>query len=197
MAKAAQPPQRNIGRSLLFLVPAVYLAYVSLVTRWEVAVLALFALALLYLLLRPFSVSIKSISLLTVVYLAICGLLNFTQPMLVDSWPIFSLIILISMALQPLIFLFIIDALIGLLEGSRRVYDMAVVVVLWTSTLAVSLGSTALLHGSQDQSISIFLLFIMPWIINGFALFVAAFLMIIARTKSRRTRTKKSARKSR
>lgn len=199
MAKITRPPTRNIGRSILFLVPAVYLAYISLISRWEIAILALFALALLYLLLRPFTVSIKSTSLLTVVYLAICGMLNFTQPMLVDSWPVFSLIILISMALQPLVFLLIVDALVGLLEGTRRVYDMAIVVVLWASTLAVGLGSTALLHGDQDQSFTIFLLFIMPWIINGFAFFVAAFIWVIARAKTRRQKAvaKKATRKKR
>lgn len=185
----------NVTRLVLFLLPAITLAYIAIATPWEVAVVALLLVGVLFTLLRPFTVSVKALAWVSVIYLIIGGLLNFAQPIVTDSGWIFSVIVLLSLWLQPFIFICIIDSVLGLLQKNRQVSDMAAVVGLWVSTLAVAFGSTALWHGINDSAANLFTLFIVPWLVNGFAFFIAIFVLIINHISGRKTTKKSKKRK--
>jgi len=169
--------KRPLARWLLFLACAVPLGYLVVVAQLEWGLLALLLLCLIYLAMRPFKLSVKGVTVIFVLYLAVSGLLNFTQPLVRDSWPIFNAIALIAAFMQPLITLLAIDGILDTLDRSQRRYDMAAVVLLWVSTLAIVFGSMALLHTDQNDLSLAFTLFLAPWAING-CIFVAAALVL-------------------
>ena len=113
MATKTQTSQ--LARSLVFWIPALPLAYFAIASRLEVALLSFLALGVLFLALRPFTVTIKEASFIVAVYVAVVGFLGFSQPLFNDSTALYSAIVMLSTVLQPFIFLFILDGVLGLL----------------------------------------------------------------------------------
>jgi hypothetical protein len=180
-----QSSSKRLTRSLLFLVIALPLAYLYIAGEFGMSLIALALLSFAFLALRPFSVSVRSAVALLVVYLAVSGLLNFGQPLIEDSWPLFMAIVLVSAAMQPVILILLLDAILGIFSKARRVYDMTAVVLLWVSTLAVTFGSTALLHTQNPEQIVAFLLFFKAWAINGAVFLMAALVLSLVLGKDK------------
>lgn len=181
--------KRSLFRWLLFLACAVPLGYLVVAAQLEWGLLALLLLCLIYLVMRPFKLSVKGVTVIFVFYLAISGLLNFAQPLVKDSWPIFNAIALIAAFLQPLITLLAIDGILDTLDRSQRRYDMAAVVLLWVSTLAIVFGSMAFLHTNQNDLSLTFTLFLAPWAINGCIFLAAALVLSVALRGNRRLKS--------
>lgn len=177
MATKTQTSQ--LVRSLVFWIPALPLAYFAVASRLEVALLSFLALGVLFLALRPFTASIKEASFIVAGYVAVVGFLGFSQPLFNDSTALYSAIVILSTVLQPFIFLFILDGVIGLLARTKRLSDVAAVVLLWLATFAGVFGTGSLVHGDDNVSSTIFLLFIMPWLVNGFVFFVASEVIVM------------------
>lgn len=177
MATKTQTSQ--LARGLTFLVPALPLVYFAVASRLEISLLSFFALGVLYLALRPFTITIKEASFILAVYVAIVGFLGFSQPLFTDSTALYSAIVVLSTVLQPFIFLFILDGVIGLLQKTKRLSDVAAIVLLWLATFAGVFGTGSLAHGDDNASFNIFMLFIVPWLVNGFVFFVASEVIVM------------------
>lgn len=179
----------TLARRICFFVPAIILAYFAVASRLEISLIAFLALGALYLVLRPFTVSTKLASSVLALYLAVAGFLSFSQPLFEDSGMLFSVIVVLSTALQPVIFLFVLDAISGLLKKTKAASDMAIVVGLWLGTLAAVFGSTSLVRATTNSDpLSTFLVFFVPWLINGFVFFVASFAIVIIRFVQKKRR---------
>lgn len=186
----------QLTQAIIFWALAIPLGYFFVFGTLSVSIVALVALCFVFLIMRPFRFTIPVSVGLLVIYLAICGLLNLSQPLLSDSWPIYTAIVLLSAALQPLIFIMFLDAVLGIMDRTRRVYDMAAVICLWGSTLAVTYGSTALVNGSADGLGFVFLISFMPWMINGFIVLAASIVIAVVMGRRRGEKPKASKNKS-
>lgn len=192
----------QLTQAIIFWALAIPLGYFFVFGLLSIQLVALVALCLVFLLMRPFKFTIPVAVGVLVSYLVICGLLNFSQPLLADSWPIYTAIVFLSAGLQPLIFIMLLDAILGIFDRSRHVYDMVVVTCLWVATLAVAYGSTALLTNTTADLGVMFLVFFMPWMINGFVILAAAIVMTVivgrrrGKTPVTKSKTKRVSKKN-
>ncbi len=171
------------AKKITFLIVAVPLAYTSIASRFEVALLAMLALGMLYLWLKPFSATIKDVSIVLVIYLAGASFLGLIQPLYNDTWSLFSLIIVLSTILQPFIFLLTLDGIIGLLRQTKTMSDIAVVVLFWLATFAGVFGSITLTRVTESDPQPTFLIFLVPWFVNGVVFFVASIMITLMFSK--------------
>ncbi|MGD8373339.1 MAG: hypothetical protein PVI21_00590 [Candidatus Woesebacteria bacterium] len=188
----------QLTQAIIFWALAIPLGYFFILGTISVSLVALVALCFVFLIIRPFRFTVPVAVGLLVAYLVICGLLNLSQPLLSDSWPIYTAIVFLSAALQPLVFIMFLDAVLGIFDRTRHVYDMAAVVCLWGTTLAVTYGSTALITGTVDGLGVMFLIFFVPWMINGFIILAAAIVVsiILHKRKGEKPKLSKGKRKA-
>ena len=192
----AKPTNRLI-RNIIFILLALPLSYFFIAGGLEASLLSLIMLSVLYLVLRPFAVSVKAATIILVVYLALSGLLSFSQPLFSQSWPVFVMVLSLSSLLQPLVFVMLLDTILDILGKKHRVYDTVLVVMLWLSSLVVTFGATALVHGTDGERPEIFLLFLIPWLINGVVFLAAALVLAVATDKKARLKTPQKKTKKR
>lgn len=179
-------------RWVLFVALGLPLGWLFVSAQLEIALAALLLLSLLYLLIRPFQLSVRAATTLFVVYLGLSGLLNVSQPFMADSWTVYAVILFASVFLQPVIALLAIDGIIDEFDPKHRVSDLAVIVLFWICSLLVVFGSTALLRTTKGDNIGlIFALFLVPWLVNGCIFLVASLLATIAMAR-RHSKIKKA-----